>query len=231
MEGAAASVDNKKKLIDAIRAGDKAGVGALLSVEPSLLDFGAPNGSSAMLLSAYFGHPEVAEVFARHGAKPDVFEASALGDLETVRRLVSGDQSLVNAFAADGFYPLGLAAYFGHPAIVEFLLKNGADVKLAARNAQEVTALHAGASRGGAEIVKMLLEAGADPNVKQERGFVPLHSAAANGNVAVVELLLKHGAHAGAKADDGKTPADMAAEAGHKDLVERLRKAIGGARR
>jgi ankyrin repeat protein len=132
---------------------------------------------------------------------------------------------LVNAFAPDGFYPLGLAAYFGHRAVVEFLLKNGADVSLAARNAQKVTALHAGASRGGAEIVKMLLEAGADPNAKQERGFVPLHSAAANGNAAVVELLLKHGAAANAKADDGKAPADLAAEAGHKEVAERLRKA------
>jgi ankyrin repeat protein len=219
------SDEAKKKLMEAIRAGDKAGVEALLSAEPGLLEFTAPNGSSVMLLSAYYQHPELAEIFKRRGAKPDVFEASALGDFETVRRLVNGDRALVNAFAADGFYPLGLAAYFGHPAIVEFLLKNGADVKLAARNAQKVTALHAGASRGGAEIVKLLLEAGADPSAKQERGFVPLHSAAANGNAAVVELLLKHGARAHAKADDGKTPGDMAAEGGHEDLAEMLGKA------
>ena len=225
MEGTAASVDHTKKLMEAIRAGDNAGVEALLSAQPGLLQSTAPNGSSVMLLAVYTGHPELAEVFARHGAKPDVFEASALGDLDAVRRLVEGDGALVNAFAADGFYPLGLAAYFGHSAIVEFLLKNGADVRLAARNAQKVTALHAGASRGGAEIVRLLLEAGADPNAKQERGFVPLHSAAANGNAPVVELLLLHGALADAKTDGGKTPADLATERGHKDLAEKLTKA------
>jgi ankyrin repeat protein len=213
-----------KKLTEAIRAGDKAAVDTVLSGEPGLLDFKAPNGSSAMLLAAYYGHPEVAEVFKRHGAKPDVFEASALGDLEAVRTLVGRDRGLVNAFAADGFYPLGLAAFFGHRAIVEFLLKNGADVNLSARNAQKVTALHGAVARRDVEIVKMLLEAGADPNARQERGFAPLHDAAANGSVALVELLLKHGALADSKADDGKTPADMAGERGHKEVVEMLRK-------
>jgi ankyrin repeat protein len=217
--------ETTKKLTEAIRAGDKAALEALLQAEPGLLEFATPNGSSAMLLTAYYGHPELAEVFLRCGSKPDVFEASALGDLETVRKLVGGDQACVNAFATDGFYPLGLAAFFGHRGIVEFLLKNGADPSLAARNAQKVTALHAGASRGDAEIVKMLLEAGADANARQHGGFVPLHSAAANGNAPVVELLLLHGALADAKTDGGKTPADLATERGHQDLAEKLRKA------
>jgi ankyrin repeat protein len=222
MEGAAASVDNSRKLVDAIRTGDKPGVDALLRAEPGLLRFTSPNGSSVLLLAAYYGHAELAEVFVRHGAKADVFEASALGDLETVRKLVGGDRALVNAFAADGFYPLGLAAFFGHRAIVEFLLKNGADVKTAARNAQKVTALHGAVARRDVETVKLLLESGADPNARQEQGFAPLHDAAANGNAALVELLLKYGARTDAKTDDGKTAGDMAADRGHKELAEKL---------
>jgi ankyrin repeat protein len=219
------SEETTKKLLEAIRAGDKAGLEALLRAEPGLLGFTAPNGSSMMLLAAYYGHPELAEVLVRHGAKADVFEASALGDLETVRRLVRTDPKLVNAFAPDGFYPLGLAAFFGHRAIVVFLLKNGADVKAAARNAQKVTALHGAVARRDVEIVRMLLEAGADANARQERGFVPLHDAAANGNAALVEMLLKHGARTDAKADDGKTPGEMAADRGHKEIAEKLKTA------
>jgi ankyrin repeat protein len=178
-----------------------------------------------MSLAAYCGHPELAEIFLQHGAKPDVFEASALGDLDKVRSLIAADRSQVNAFAADGFYPLGLAAFFGHQAIVEFLLKNGADVSLSARNAQKVTALHAAVARRDLKIAKLLLEVGADPNARQERGFAPLHDAAANGSLPLVELLLKHGAQTDARADDGKTPADMAAERGHKEVVEALKAA------
>src|ERR1700756_647874 len=93
--------ETTKKLTEAIGAGDKAGLEALLQDQPGLLEFATPNGSSALLLTAYYGHPELAEVFLRCGAKPDMFEASALGDLETVRRLVGGNRTLVNAFAAD----------------------------------------------------------------------------------------------------------------------------------
>src|SRR5882762_6745200 len=91
-----------KKVVEAIRAGDKASLDTLLTSEPGLLEFQAPNGSSVLLLSAYYGHGELAEVFRRHGAMPDIFEACALGDLEAVRELVGGDRRLVNTFAADG---------------------------------------------------------------------------------------------------------------------------------
>jgi ankyrin repeat protein len=214
--------ESTKKLLEAIRGGDKIGLEALLSKEPELLRFAAPNGSSVVLLAAYYGHAALAEIFVRHGVKLDVFEASATGNLERVRELVKENSGLVNGFAADGFFPLGLAAFFGHRAIVEFLLKNGAEVNTASRNAQKVTSLHGAVARRDVEIVKMLLECGADPNATQELGFMPLRDAAASGNLELVQLLVKHGARVDAKADDSKTPGDMATERGHKEVAEWL---------
>ena len=220
------SEETTKKLMDAIRAGDRGALDALFAAEPELARFRAPNGSSLLSLTAYMGHPELADVIRKRGIQPDIFEACALGDLLAVQAIVAASRSEANRSAPDGFYPLSLASYFGHRAVVEFLLKNGADVHAAAKNAQKVTALHAGASRGDVDIVRMLLDAGADPNSKQAGGFVALHSAAQNGNVAIVELLLKNGARANSPNDKGKTPADVATEAKHKDLAERLRSAV-----
>jgi ankyrin repeat protein len=214
--------EGTKNLVETIRTGDKTALDALLRHEPELVRFAAPSGSSAVLLAAYYGHAELAEVFVRHGLTLDLFEASAVGNLERVRKLIHEDASRVNAFAPDGFFPLGLAAFFGHKHIVEILLARGAEVGTAARNAQKVTALHGAVARRDVEIVKMLLEHGADANAKQERGFAPLHDAAANGNLALAQLLVKHGARADVRADDGKTPGEMAAERGHKEVAEWL---------
>ncbi len=65
--------------------------------------------------------------------------------------------------------------------------------------------------RGHAEIVEILLDAGADPDARQHGGWTPLMSAAANGDETAVDLLLEHGADAAA----------IAGERGHPEVAER----------
>jgi len=67
------------------------------------------------------------------------------------------------------------------------------------------------ANSGAAEVIKLLLERGADINSRGAYNRTPLFRAAFAGNEEVVLLLLKSGADPRLRADDGQTAFDVAA--------------------
>ena len=91
------------------------------------------------------------------------------------------------------------------PAVVEALLKAGADVNARDRNGK--TPLHRAARlRRTQEVVATFVRAGADPNAKDEKGLVPLHYAAVESTPAVVKALLDAEADPNARDERGSTP-------------------------
>lgn len=211
-----------EELIDAVKRGDRARVASLLDGSPALLDAEGAHGVSAVLLAVYHGHPEIAEIFVEHGAQLDMWEASATGKLDRIREWIRKDPRLASSFGPDGHTPLGLACFFGHRDVVQFLLAHGGGLNTPSRNAQKVAPVHAAVARGDAVILRALLERGANVNVRQEGGFTPLHGAAAGGDDEALSLLLEHGADVRAQTVDGRTAADTAKERGHEALAERL---------
>jgi ankyrin repeat protein len=154
----------------------------------------------------------------------DVHAAAKNGDTDEVAALLSMDNRLTRTFDADGWSPLHLAAHYGHADIVSLLLHNNAPVDLRSANQMANTALHAALAGRRAEVVPILLDAGADVNARQHGGWTALHAAAANGDRALVELLQSRGADAMAANDAGVTAASIARERGHAaiaDLLER----------
>ncbi len=90
------------------------------------------------------------------------------------------------------------------------------------------------AEAGHVEVVRVLLEAGADPQAKVEGGMPPwdqtaLHLAAAKNRAEVIGMLIEAGAALDAKTRDmdggGDTALHFAAEEGHREAVEALLKA------
>lgn len=65
----------------------------------------------------------------------------------------------------------------------------------------------------------ILLENGADANIKVVDGKTPLYVAALNGHGRVVEILLDHGADISIKDDWGSTPFSAATENGNYILL------------
>jgi len=206
------------ELIHAIRNGDGERVVALLDADPSLLTARAGN-VSAILLAAYHGHPEMANLFVEHGAELTFAEACAVGDEARATTLLDADPSLLERRSDDGFPPLGLAIFFRHPSLARTLIEHGADVNAAAENAMRVAPVHAAAAAGDVEMMRLLLDHGADPNARQQLGFTPLHEAANNGDLEMGKLLVARGADRHASSDDGKDAAAIAAERGHGEFV------------
>ena len=183
------------------------------------------DGVSALLFAQYYGRGDLVEALRPRKGALDVFEAAALGDVDRLRELLDADRGLVNAYAADGFFPLGLAAFFKHTAAARVLLEYGADPNQEARHAQIVVRpIHSAAADGGSvEIARLLLDAGADVNARRPDGGTALHTAAHEGNGELVELLLARGADPSLLMHERDTPADVAERHGHAQLAERLR--------
>ena len=177
----------------------------------------------------------------RAAASDALHAAAANHDLIQLKRLLETGALDVNARNASGFTPLQMAfislgRVLGHPAnpemadVVAYLLGKGADPNLPfAYNAEPAyTVLHFAAFDGNMVLVPMLVNAHANPNAKDSRGFTPLHSAARcdfrlscddcsrpsggdysvrwkQGAKPVIEYLLAHGADLHAKTVTGQS--------------------------
>lgn len=209
------------ELFAAIAASESARVDALLDGDSALASARNHQGLSAVLAALYCRQEDILAALLDRRPPLDLFESAALGRADILAELLdSGDE--VDAWSADGFSPLHLAAFFGRVATVRLLLERGSPVDRPSRNGLKVTPLHSAAAGHHAGIGALLLAAGADPNAKQQGGFVPLHAAAQNGDAALVRALLDHGADRKAVDDDGRTPAALAELKGFNEIVGML---------
>ncbi|HBY61707.1 MAG TPA: hypothetical protein DEH78_17940 [Solibacterales bacterium] len=210
-----------QEFFTAIRNGDEAAVSRLLDQSPQLLQAKSPEGASPVLYAFYARKPHLAALFAARGAKYDLYEASAAGDLARVRALLAGNER-AESFSPDGFTPLGLAVYFDRYEIAELLLESGANAGTASRNRIAVAPLHSSIESGDPRLVRLLLSHGAPVDPVEFLGATPLHAAAMTGKTEIAMILLDAGADRRALTKDKKTPADLARQHGHAGLAALL---------
>ncbi|MGE5375044.1 MAG: ankyrin repeat domain-containing protein [Bacteroidota bacterium] len=200
---------------DAIRQGNRYEVERQLIVDPALVHT-SENQLSPIMVAAYYSQREIASFLADKTVVLTIFEAAATGKINHVIRLLARDPELVNAYTEDGFQPLGLACFFGHYDTAEYLARAGAQLNSPSHNDLKAAPIHSAAAGMYTNIVKMLLDLGAEPNVREQGGFTPLHVAAQNDDLETVRILLLGGADLALKNDEGKTALDLAMDAGHE---------------
>jgi ankyrin repeat protein len=216
-------------LFDAIEAGDDARVETLLEADPALASSRDTSGVSALMRALYRFDKPLIDTVKRQVDELDVFEAAAFGDVDRLTELLSDEPSLVTTYSGDGFTALHFAAFFGRYEAAALLIERGAEVDAFGRGWMTGTAMHSAVSRLQSDVVRILLEAGANPNVRQSAGWTPLHAAAMNGDLASVELLLASGAEPTATNDEGRSVIDLAEESGDEATADRIRSALQAA--
>jgi ankyrin repeat protein/nucleoside phosphorylase len=117
--------------------------------------------------------------------------AVALGNEEMVRLLLDNGAH-VDERDAIGYTPLVSAASTGNEKLLKLLIERGADLN--ARGATRgSTAMHQAAQSGRAEIVRLLLRAGAKPDVRDLGGRTPLQLATRLRKESVKKVFAEEG--------------------------------------
>jgi ankyrin repeat protein len=212
-----------QEIFDAVRAGDAERVKSLLATEPSLVNVRNERGHSPVLIAQYHHKKNALAVLLAAGPELDLFDAASVGDSARVAALLDRDASQVNAYSSDGFYPLGLAAFFGHADTVRLLISRGADLAQVARNPMRVQPLNAAVAGRSLAVVRLLVDAGAPIDPRQQEGWTPLHGAVHQGNLEMTKYLLAHGADPKLQNDKGKNALGLAVDEGNLDMLKLLK--------
>jgi uncharacterized protein len=208
---------------DLIRQGKSAEIAAAVEAQPTVAKSRDAQGISALMLAVYTQQPVIRDFLLTHLNDLDIFEAAAVGNCDRLHHLIAEDAMAARAISPDGWTPLHLAAAFSNADAVTLLLEHGAHIHQFSHNPMRNQPLHACiALNSSLDVVRVLLEGGADINASQHGGYTPLLQAAAAGKKDLVLLLLENGARPDCFCNQGKSAADYARERGHTELADIL---------
>ena len=167
------------------------------------------------------------EIYRRHKA---AHEAYVSGDLEALRDALGHPPDFPNCRQpfdmAVGDQPLEYAIYWSPAGFVAELLRLGADPNYPDPAGFPPLIAAVSAHRADKnEILKLLLEQGADTAQRGINDWTPLHFAVAERDIGAVKLLLAHGADPDLKTriDDYTSALEDAEAAGFAEAVALMR--------
>jgi len=228
----------------AIRSGNLSAVEALLEVSPELVHVADLHGNQPIHWAVMTRQPAIIDVLLRRGAdinaqRPDGARPIQLtnGDYNHRGwRDVPQDHPFTPRMVLDHLRARGAncdlctACHIGDVARVRELLEE--NPALANRPSEYLTyypcsgtPLRNAAAAGHLEIVRQLLDSGADPNLPEEH-IAPqghaLYSAATNGHYEVAKLLLERGAYPNAEVESSADTLSRVLANGDKRMLELL---------
>jgi len=174
------------------------------------------------------------------------FVIFAHGNLAGVKEMLAADPELINIRSNLDETALGAAAHVGNRAMAEYLLSAGAELDFPAAvmlgnmdwvserleanpelaqsaGAHGISVLFHAVVGGNLEMVKLLLDHGADETSITGPSATALNAAAWRGDEAMVAWLLERGANPDAPDFEGKTALQRTEENGHQRIAAMIR--------
>ncbi len=142
-------------------------VAELVSLDHGLAKAFSADGFTALHLACFFGHPNIAEMLLRYGADPNAHSRNSMS-----------------------VAPIHSAAAGRKQRAVEWLVEYGADVNAAQHGGW--TALHEAVNQGNMDMVRYLIEKGAEATKKNDQGVAAVDIAKEKGHQEVLAALKAH---------------------------------------
>ncbi len=148
-------------------------------------------GTTPLLIAQMRQYPDIVKLLERAGARVGYLEAVVRDDSALADELERGLPT--DRHPSWGSPVLEWGIRQGRVDILKRVLGVGVSANGLTSN-KNSTPLMLAAMHGSPDVVRALLEAGADPNATRARGFMPLTWAARRGDSDTAQLLLQHGA-------------------------------------
>jgi ankyrin repeat protein len=158
----------------------------MLQDDPRLLNENATWIETPLAAAAHTASLDIAEYLIAQGAPLDICAAATLGLRDEVTAFLDDNPALINATGAHDIPLLFHAAIGRDPGMVQLLVERGADVN---EGYDKTTAMHGAAGFGRTEVVRYLLDQGADFAAVDHDGRTPLDIAEETDHADVIALL------------------------------------------
>ena len=184
---------------DAAKANDAKKVEQIIKKDKTQVEAKDAAGDTPLLIAAREGSTEVVRVLLKYKARMDVKDNQML----------------------DTMTPLHNACYRGRVEIVKLLLDNNDDIESVTERGQ-VTPLGWAAWSPSREVMKLLIDRGANLNVLTGMHMTALEHVVFRNNMEAVKLLVEKGADVNQKDKGGETALDRAIGDFHRPIAEYL---------
>ncbi len=149
-----------------------------------------------------------------------IFDIARNGSLMEIKALTKNNPDIINNISKEGYSALTLACYYSNNDVATYLIEHVKDIN---SKSGYGTPLMAATVKKNSNLVKLLLENNANPNLTDQNNSTALHFSVIFNQQEIIELLMKHKADPNIKDNRGNTALDYAKITNNSKIIQLLK--------